>query len=586
MLLRMGFVPGRGLGAKNQGILEPIIPEVRRKGQGLQVMQSRIVHDESEDEEERPKGGKAAFGFAKSGENYPDLDELVNELNYMKVSYSKDILNDGDELHIRKQLWELLQDGILSKSKRTYLFSEIEDLRNSIKRIDLEAETIGKFLNVEHDEDLLDKIQIIDFKGLSNDLINDLLMLILARLKPEWENYCSANSDMGSFQSVVDKAVYYSEILIPIKKYYTDPSPSDDNQFPGGKHIIELNLIEGFVLEPIITKLKDFYSNWDVSDQLGLTTFQHLSNSDKLFSPKICEVVINHMITPKLYNYLEEDGDPNQLVPWMGVIPSTLKIKLIDSIIDSYVKYYQNGYGENYDDIVPWFEMSPNIAYPKQVFIEMLKHFVIEYRSLKDGTSSDAEHAELLLDNVSNLLESKAFTQFEESTQLCLGVLENELMIPLLNELKTKLHQLSRDDCFGFWSLWTTLFEKYGLSQLELSDDLLYGWQLIRGIQDGERVVKLDRYFNEDINDVIKRSLRKRVSTTKTLSIKDRTFDEFSRRGILIVPGKSIGLGVRTFHIGKENDDKSIYFQGDNVYYSADGSDFHAIEFEQLCKLV
>lgn len=83
--MKMGYVQGTGLGENGQGIVEPIMPSIYKRGEGIKVngtekenmMQSRVVDD---------------WGSGSESENDSDSETMDNEklkvpLGFQKVDY-------------------------------------------------------------------------------------------------------------------------------------------------------------------------------------------------------------------------------------------------------------------------------------------------------------------------------------------------------------------------------------------------------------------------------------------------------------------------------------------------------------------
>lgn len=589
LLLRMGYVPGRGLGSRNQGILEPIIPVLREKGQGIKVnkMESRTIDDWSESEDDEIYE-RTPLGFSKGGDDLPDLWSLIHELQSMKIEFPKEVLGmEGEPVSVRVQLWQILKDNQSKRFRVDYLKVEVTNLEKSLIEIDRQHNILTDVIDLSNNSSvdrLLDYIFQLDPSNISDDIKEDVLDLVISKLVDPW-THSVEECDFTNLESFTQLIELGEKFNVCIKNLSNSLPIFHPDRSIINTPRVHLKLLESMLLIPLYHELINFYDEWDPTDtNIGIGVFEELVIDRELFSAVIVQkVIIDNLIVPRLLDYLNKDGNPLALIEWFTVITDMeSNLKLIDSVFDCYIEKYSNGF-RDYDELNKWLEIFPEktFIFSKRIFIKLIVKMVEHYRL---GDPFDLDNVTEFLRDCVGMLKSHAFESFSKRETTICSVVENELVVKLVTELKKVQH----DEQVEFWEYWTSIINQYGLLNDGILKDIKYGWQFInntRGIviNDG-KPMKFEKTFNIDIIDVINKSGRQINNSSNrsddlNISMKDIVMIECDRRGVSISPDRIINLGIQTFKVG---DSLIIYFKDNVIWGSRRGSEYLPMGLEDI----
>lgn len=453
LLLKMGYTPGKGLGENGRGIVEPILPTILKRGEGIKVddntkMVSRVVDDwsDSSDDEDmdiESAGGKPVdfnqSGTFKSEYDVPELFEIVRDLLQRNVEVPNEIIRKAEssktneDLSLRTMLFNLLKSIKADQPRIKYLEFEMDQLKLKKHRYEIDLDVMEKFkkvIEVDGDVHVDELLKIPQLREIDLELKDDLLELAMLKIQETWQQEvenCSVE-DIVSFGEILDKAVTFLSLqelssteLIKIRYQ----SSSLKRRPP---HLL-MNIVGSTILKPLLLKIESFYNTWDVSSvNLGIVVYEEVKDSD-IFSDLLFDVIImKSIILPKL-------------------IGSFSEVSLFDKI----------------EWIVPWLELYPDY------FDEMVEKIVLHYlQELKTSTVSAEQLVEL------PLLYWLGIAQNDKLTEIA----KKELFLYILDTFRRHLDELRSDGCefLGVEEItemksFVSLFKKLSLYEYE---DVLY----------------------------------------------------------------------------------------------------------------
>lgn len=582
LMLRMGYVPGRGLGLRNQGIVEPIMPVVREKGQGIKVnkMKSRVVDDWSDSEEDQMQERKP-LGFSKTGEDVPDFWTLIHELQAMKIAFPKEVLETKNESQeVRRHLWTLLKEGQSRKFMSDYLSVEITNLDKSVTNLEYEYAILQQAVGVSETSEIdqvLEWASTVDPLLLSEDARQDILDLCVSMLAEPWTKAvekCDFNS-LEAFTQLIEVAERYKSLLCELS---SSSAVSTQDLGMGGIASIYLSAVEATLFSPLFNKLRRFYNSWDpTNSNMGIGVFEELAVDRSLFPHTLIQrVVVEDLIVPKLNLYLKGNEKPDVLVEWFSVIQDLrTTTRLLDSIFEWYIKHLRDG-SQEYSVLDQWLDLFPRKKpeFIRRIFVELMVNAVKDYRK---GDPFDSANAKTLFAKCQKLMETPTFRDYPNRQAVCMGIVENEFTIGMVQELK----HVPVQDQKEFWDYWTQVLSEHALLQMGVLEDIEYGKRVIEGYKVVEYTKLQQANIRGVLNGICARD--KPVEEEKKISIKDKTIAECEQRGVSIVPDRTLSFGVQTFKIGTN---VWVYFKDGVVWASTNGATFKSMDLAEIFRNV
>ena len=355
LMLKMGYVPGTGLGKGGTGIVEPIIPELRKKGEGIgmmRVIQEDDGYSDNEDEDEEEEGDKIGkfkvndkpLGFERKGEYVSDYVvemELYDIIRGLQEVVDLDgellkILEKSTGVEIKMKLYGILKELRLDASKEKYLLFEIERLNQLIEIEEKDKSSIQRMIDaVSNDEEWEELLEVINSS--SSRVNKDLILLAGKYIEPIWServNDCDFD-DIAELGKILDAASEYLKVNIIVPEY------------------------KSIILEPIWNKLKTFYEEWEpYYEHAGLGVLEEIDEAH-LFKK---DDILRDIIVPKFLNEIKTGyGDElHWLDSWLWdvsdykeVIRDAVGEKILEMIFE---KNYLNVdyFIETYSDMKTW----------------------------------------------------------------------------------------------------------------------------------------------------------------------------------------------------------------------------------------
>lgn len=351
LMMKMGYVQGTGLGENGQGIVEPILPSIYKRGEGIKVngtskkntMQSRVVDDwdsgsdsetnDDSDSEADVEKSKVPLGFKKSGlyqseYDMPELSDLVRRLRELSVevpfeliewveSMDPDDVNSPVDLELRKTLWDILKNVQADIPKIKYLNFEINNIEQFNEKCKLDLEILHRCytdISMKNIKLKFNNTVVKDILGIerieeaSIEAKFAVLKLVASKIMNWWERQVKKCNfqDISKFGELLDYASAYIELS---DKIGVDKTIMRDDVDEDGEKVVSIkfSIIGSVILKPLFLKLGDFYSEWMVENvNLGVGIFEELRES-QLLEPGIFEfVVFERMIVPQLVQAIEE----------------------------------------------------------------------------------------------------------------------------------------------------------------------------------------------------------------------------------------------------------------------------------------
>lgn len=612
LLFKMGYISGTGLGKDGSGIIEPIMPRLRKRGEGIgggnadddshdnsnngfgNMMESRVVDDwDYSDSENDNADNNLPLGFEKSGlyrseYDVPELIDTVREILTYDIVIPHDILeiietgeygDGGANLHIRKVFYDILKDIKLDSSKLKYLTFEIDNITKLNDECKLEIEIMNQVIKIVNEEEGKAILKVFDIEGIRNvgrNTKKDIAKLISSKILDNWTIQVSKCdiTDLVEFCDLLDTASMYLKL-----RFITD-SPMfikiKNNEYNKPIKMIEFNEIESVILKPFINKIFEFFNNEFTLDNilLGLAIFGEIQDSS-IFGQEIFEeIFINCLIIPKFQQIINQTEDNKWTVQWFKILPIKYVRQLSGEIIKKYSKLDE--YNENtINELKYWLNVSPTEELKQCVDKNILTRLIHRLRSyvnlnIKSWDLINDECIEETNIFISNIKKYE-LNEYEDV------VLYNELMIPYW----VGYLQVDGDD--EFLRQFVEIFSYLGLLNDEniISKSIKECYEFNKFLNKRNAGVKVLGNFKtikdlltERIDDIDlllnkpKKKIIKNIEIEKT-SIKDIVFQECEKAGIIIInngykDGKNIYL--------IDNKDKiNVYFEG-NIMYDLNGN--------------
>lgn len=476
MLLKMGYIPGTGLGQNGKGIVEPIMPELRKRGEGIKVdenqkpnmMQSLVVDawSDSEDEigdEDGNKGGSLGFeksGIFKSEYDVPELFDLVRELKDVNISVpmellewidsqSAEVLGSSRYIPLRKSLQNIIKSARPDIAKMKYLEFESNRIRafnemcaRDVNLLEELCALFEKDENVNVDEIL--KIENID--SASAEIKADIMRLICSRLQQKIEQQLAVCNvgDIFELGALLDVAIEYLRLSSLVDDVTQIKVVSD--KLNSENVVVEFSMLDSVILNPIILKIGKFYQDeWQVDKfNLGVGIFEEVRDSNVFSIEVLDHVIVENIIIPKLLEGVElcdvEIADFHWIVEWLKVLPMKYFNRITEHIINEKYCTYLKGYsGEAGLDqkmlhqvgIKYWLDVAQRKDLAHNIEKSLLYYTV---KSLRSGFDFDA----ILKNNIWDLINDENIRKIEEFINRIKefqlygyeDVLMNEVMVP------------------------------------------------------------------------------------------------------------------------------------------------------------
>ena len=402
MLLKMGYKPGTGLGNDGSGIVEPILPILRKRGEGIKVdesgkksggmMQSKVVDDweyddddsdmeaKGDDESDDDEGHKSKpLGFEKSGiykseYEIPEIFDLVRDVRAMGITVSTEVLEwidsqrDNDHKDpktlqkLKEVIWSVLKSSKGDMPKIKYLEFEIENIQRFIDGLNEDTRILEEVLEViisEADVDISLLAKIEGIEACSVDIKNDILELLARKISPSWKETVERCEivDIISFGELLDKAGEYLSLYEILNVQHMHDYMIQKKKIHNDVQIIDFPNFTSTILRPIIEKVNTFMSTeWDVQNvNVGIGIIEEVKDSG-LFPEDIFDVVfIEFVVVGKLLEGIdkeqleEENVEGNKMlwiIQWLKSIPMKYFDPIILSVLAKYCKWLQNYPGE------------------------------------------------------------------------------------------------------------------------------------------------------------------------------------------------------------------------------------------------
>jgi hypothetical protein len=475
MLMKMGYIPGSGLGENGRGIVEPIMPTLRKRGEGIKVdstndkremMESRIVDDwsdyssDNDDnyDNEKNKEISMPLGFEKSGtyKSEYDIPELIDIVRYIRdsdIDIPIDILTlveekKMDNLSIRKKFWDVFKNIKNDIPKLKYLEFEQKNIKNLNQDCIIALKVMNEVLNIiESDEFIISKIlkieNIENIEKVNMEIQKNIICIISSKINLEWPdavNNCDI-LNISEFGELLDSAADYLKFS---KLFNTNPiiMKNEVNEFNDKTIVIEFAIFESIILKPLILKIQDFFNNqWTVENvNLGIGIYEELRDSN-IFEDFIFEfLIIENIILNKIFKSIKEwdiydqNKDINWVIEWLKILPMKYFNEIITEIINNYSKWIQSYEFEiNKNDlenfgIYYWLDIANNEQFNKMIEKSIFKNLV---KSLRKEFKFSINDLWTLVTNETILILKRFIDKIKEfELETYEDIIFNEIMIP------------------------------------------------------------------------------------------------------------------------------------------------------------
>lgn len=440
--MKMGYVQGTGLGENGQGIVEPIMPSIYKRGEGIKVngtekenmMQSRVVDDwgsgsESENDSDSETMDneklKVPLGFQKSGlykseYEMPELSDLVRRLREYDVevpyeliewieSMDPDDVNSPVDLQLRKTLWDILKKVQADIPKIKYLNFEISNIEQFNEKCKLDLDVLhqcymdisSKNIRLDYDSTVVkDILDIKKIEETSTEVKFAILKLLASKIAKWWEKQvmkCDFQ-DIARFGELLDYASAYIELSdkIGVDKTVMREDVDDD----GARAVtVEFSIVGSVILKPLLLKLSEFYGEWDIEKvHLGVGVFEELRESELLPADIFDFVIFEKMIIPQLLKTIEAWDLTNlsqddvksmsgSIIEWLKMYPEKCDV-INQQVVNKYCRWilgYRGEDGLSYLDLKNlglyyWLDVFQDEKYNVQVNKVLLGYCVRELR--------------------------------------------------------------------------------------------------------------------------------------------------------------------------------------------------------------
>ncbi|TID30469.1 hypothetical protein CANINC_000980 [Pichia inconspicua] len=624
LLLKMGYIPGKGLGENGRGIVEPIMPTILKRGEGIKVeeskkMMSRVVDewtDSSDDESMHvEESGLKSVEFNqsdtfKSEYEIPELYEIVRDLLRLKIDVPNEIINKAEDtsakqdLSLRTVLFKLLKSINSDQPKLKYLDSEINQLsqKKQLYTVDIEVmENFRKIVEVEKDLDVDKVINIPGVRDIDLELRDDLVELAMLKVQEFWQSAVDACNfeDIVSLGELLDKAAAYLSLqelssteLIKIRSSRSSLK---------NKTLLSLNIVGTVILKPLLLKLNFFYQNWNVFNvNLGIGVFEEVRDSE-IFSDTLFDlIIVKAIVIPKLYDSLLEVSvfdEVEWLVPWLELLPLYFD-QLVESIIEHYLQALPESAVSGEEllklPLFYWLEISQNTKLNekarKELFSYMVKDFRRQIKKIRhDGCGFlDTEETKVMKDFIW-LFKELALYEFEDA-------IYNEIMLPL----HIKYLELYEDglDYEDFLLYVIQVLTYVGLLSdndhfIRIQESVRECCEHLNSVKNNSLRIKkgkkdftdLMRLRNQYVESIDKLTWKKPSASKKTVfvkpSIKDTVFQKCQENGIAVIPGK-IKDGKQMYHIENKGIKFEVYFDQKVMFANYNGLKDEPIGLDEL----
>lgn len=620
LLFQMGYVPGKGLGENGRGIVEPILPTVRKRGEGIKVddsnrnkMETRYVDEWSDadktsdsddnDDDDNAKGKELGFlksGVYKSEYDIPDLwtifrrlEILVDLSNADKVAMEGMMHADDSDCSSRllqQELWKTVLELEKMKTRESLLRKEQEKLEKGYSLINGDIQALKNILQT----DLSDK-------SVSGNMLDLWMDYQCAKLSETWTKEIKEcdMKDISRFGELLEKAENYSKEC----NFNEPPQIIFENDRIEGRHaIIVFSKLDSVLIVPIIERFIGFFGGlWDVEQvEWGNAVYEELRDSELIGDEQIFEFLVNERIVlPKLKQCIDAweidgcflDGDGKEthflylIIPWLKLLGTKLRCQLIDYVIEKLCQWLQHYPHEiTTERLAIWkvnlcLELSSNGSkHLLKVQRSIMYNLICKLRKNLNVDKTDAwswmnDENFHVLSMFFRKVDEFELSKFDKS-------INNEIMIPLwIGYLQLFEHKHDSED---FLREMTGIFSNYGL----LNDSVKYpsivkgltecwehanytsglGLQSKRVISDfmdidsliGMREENCWKVLNHDGEPNTDKKERV-MSRNEVKSMKDLLFMECEKRGIPIIPldGK-VYEGKQVYQL-KRSSDKRLF---------------------------
>ncbi|KAG0682827.1 hypothetical protein C6P40_000948 [Pichia californica] len=491
LMMKMGYVPGTGLGENGRGIVEPIMPTVRKKGEGIKVdgkrqemnmMQSVRVddwsdieenHSSSDDENTVELEKQIPLGFNKSGiykseYDIPEITELIRKLRNLNINVPYELMEWIDSmdsksmdspkyLQLRKTLWDILKQAQSDIPKVKFLRFEIKNMEEFELRCEKDIDVIKQIYEIFENCDSSNEMvklsnnsivnRILKIDGIletSNEIKIEIVALFASFLNEWWKNdveKCNFQdiNEFGEMLDIASKILNVSKLL-----GFTDVIMKNSIDLNRDRIInIEFSLLGSVILKPIVIKLGQFFEEWDVEKiNVGTGVFVEVEESELFPSNIFRYLIFESMIIPRLKNYIDledlnsikNDNDVRMfcIIEWMRICSKysfeSIEKKIINKYSDWILKI--NKYME-VDELLQLL-LDSGIQFWLDVFMKDEYKSQIEKVLLAVQVIQFRNNGEFNKHKVIQFLERIKYLGMVNYS----SVIENEICIPILEKFK------------------------------------------------------------------------------------------------------------------------------------------------------
>lgn len=639
LLMKMGYTPGKGLGENGRGIVEPIMPTILKRGEGIKVeekkkMMSRIVNewsdssdDNDDDDDDIPMADKDfqpldfnKSGIFKSEYDIPELFEIVRELGQQGIDIPEHILKKAeisksdDDIELRRKMLNLLTLLKTNQPKLKYLDFEKKQLNEARGQYQKNIDVLDKAIKLIEGKYPIDINNILAIPGLKNidqGLLNDIIGLIASRIQETWNEKVARChfEDIVELGELLDEAVMNLKIqeltcteLIEIKHF--------DSKLGGKETKLVFSTLGAVIMQPLITKLCTFYNEWDVkSVNLGIGVFEEIKDSAILSDVFLDAIIVKSIILPKMYNSFQ-DFDHNEdfkwLVGWLEIFPTHFD-EVVEKIVQTschWLKHSDFGMQINHLKALPvfyWLDLAQNPRLHELVRRSLFYYCMATFCYYFKDVSNDAW---VLLD-ANHISALQQFMQYVREFNLYEyeDIIYDKILVPYWigylqlyqegNDFEEFLKQfIEVFSCAGLlndYNVLTTVHE--GVSECCEHLNFVMKKDLVR--KPSKTFMDLNCLNKMKINDWKelldkphrKHSTPKFNSVKKLKSIKDIVFQKCEERGVPIIPAR-IEDGKQMYVIEKHGIKHEIFFDQKVIFANYNGMKEEPIGLNELDELL
>lgn len=363
LLMKMGYQVGKGLGENGRGIVEPIMPTIFKRGEGIKVaetnkMTSRIVDDwsDSSDDEDIDMEKKDMIPLSfNRGETFtseheiPELFEIIRDYRNCGTQIPIELVKkaesskDGNDMKLRTKLWNALKLIKLNQPKLKYLEFEKNQLKSTLDIYKSNADLLEKVTQLLSESELLNIDNLLslgDFTTVDKEILDEITKVCSAKVAESWNQRVEDCNiyDMVELGELLDDAGKTLQLNSLSKSNSVDMTILKNNY--GGKDVkFVFSDLGSVIFQPLLTKLKSFYDDWNVENvNVGLGVFEEIQESGLLSSTLCDQLLVKPIIVSKICQNLKGTTITDNLrwiIKWLEVLPAYFE-HFLKCIIDQY----------------------------------------------------------------------------------------------------------------------------------------------------------------------------------------------------------------------------------------------------------